>query len=101
FTVAASNGVGSGPASAASAAITINAAANGSSPIGPGFGQYLYFRHYNLQPYSDGTVAFESENTLPTLSTWTVEGWLQLKPTTQTTGSSASFGLISGQAGST
>lgn len=100
FTVTAGNAIGNGPASTPSAAITINAAPNGTNPIGPGFGQYLYFRHFGLQPFPDGTVAFETENTLPTLSTWTVEGYLQLNPTTQTTGSGGVFGLITGQAGS-
>jgi len=100
FTVTAQNAVGSGPASAPSSAITISAAGNGPSPIGPGFGQYLYIWNVSNSPFAPGTLAIQSENTLPGLSTWTVEGWLDLGNGMSTYGSSSSWGILSGQGGS-
>ena len=60
----------------------------------------MYYRHYSLPGYVDSGVAFESENTLPTLNTWTVEGWLKLNSFTATTGANGSWGLLSGQGAS-
>src|SRR5258708_7534537 len=101
FTVAAQNAVGSGAASLPSAAIAITASGNGPSPIAPGFGQNLYIWNTNVNnpAFSPGILAIQSENTLPALATWTIEGWLHLGGGIRTYGSSSSLGRLSSQGG--
>jgi RHS repeat-associated protein len=99
FTVAAQNAIGTGPASAPSAALTITASGNGPSPIAAGFGQYLYIWNTSNSPYGPGTLAIQSENTIPALASWTVEGWLNLGNGMSTYGTSSSWGVLSSQGG--
>ena len=100
FTVTAQNAVGSGPASLPSAPLTISASGNGPSPIGAAFGQYLYIWNTSNSPFGPGTLAVQSENTLPGLGSWTVEGWLQVGVSMSTYGTSSSWGILAGQGGS-
>ena len=100
FTVTAQNAVGSGPASSPSAAVTITASGNGPSPIAAGFGQYLYIWNVSNSPFAPGTLAIQSENQIPAMGTWTVEGWLNLGGGMNTYGSSSSWGILSTQGGS-
>jgi RHS repeat-associated protein len=99
FTVAAQNAIGTGPASTPSAALTITASGNGASPIAAGFGQYLYIWNTSNSPFGPGTLAIQSENTIPALANWTVEGWLNLGNGMNTYGTSSSWGVLSTQGG--